>query len=437
MNNRQVAFDIFNAGVEIVKPDILINSSVILSSEKLTIHNRIFDLTNIKNIYVIGAGKASALMAKALENVLGTKITCGHIVTKYGHSLPLQYIGVTEAGHPVPDNNGLEGTTKILSIVKEAKLNDLVICLLSGGGSALLTDVPGGCTLADIASMNNLLLRSGANISEINCIRKHLSNVKGGHLAKLASPAVVISLILSDVIGDPIDVIASGPTAPDESTFADALEVIERYNLSEQVSPSIYNIINSGVQGKLPETLKKNDIAVNKIYNFVIGNNTLALQAAKAKAEALGYITHIETNTLSGDVEKIATIVVETGQTLRDKKKGSKCCVLYGGEPTVKITGNGLGGRNQHLALIVAQLLQNQPSITVLCGGTDGTDGPTEAAGAVVDCNTAINAASNKLNIDNYLQNCNSNTFFQKEGGVIITGPTQTNVMDIIVLLVD
>ncbi len=436
MNNRQIAIDIFLAGVEIVKPDKLISKSITYSGQELVINNQVFDLSAIQNIYVIGTGKASALMAQSLESVLGSAITGGHIVTKYGHSVPLQYIGISEAGHPVPDENGLKGTQQLIEFAKKAGENDLVICLISGGGSALLTDVPEGCTLADLATLNDLLLKSGAEIGEINCVRKHLSAIKGGQLAKMASPAIIFSLILSDVIGDPLDVIASGPTAPDESTFADAAAVLSRYRLTSAVAPAILKMMNEGVQGKRPETLKKEDPVVNQINNFLIGNNKLALQAAKSKAENLGFYAQIETSTLSGNVEDIALMLVDSAIKCRNEHKGRKSCLLYGGEPTVKISGNGLGGRNQHLALLCAKLLQNQPGITILSGGTDGTDGPTDAAGAVVDNQTLNTAKIRNLDINQYIQNCDSYHFFEQEGGLVTTGPTQTNVMDIILVLI-
>jgi len=437
MNNRQIAFELFLTGVERVRPDKLINSTVFYSPEKLVIHDQVFDLSGIQHIYVIGAGKASALMAQALESILGPAISGGHIVTKYGHSAQLSYIEVSEAGHPVPDEYGLKSTESIISFAQKADQNDLVICLLSGGGSSLLTDVPEGCTLAGLALLNDLLLKSGADIGEINCVRKHLSKIKGGQLAKIASPATVISLILSDVIGDPLDVIASGPTAPDDSTFAEAEAILEKYNLTSEIEPSILQIIRDGTQGKRPETLKNLDIAVNRIHNFIIGNNQLALQAAKTKAESLGFDTKIITSSLSGDVEDAANYLVETSMNWRAEKRFGKTCLLFGGEPTVKITGNGKGGRNQHLALLCAKLLRNQTGITILSAGTDGTDGPTEAAGAVADCMTFKNAENQNLDIDQYLNNCDSYPFFQQEGGLIITGPTQTNVMDLIVMLID
>ncbi|HEY5510283.1 MAG TPA: glycerate-2-kinase family protein, partial [Prolixibacteraceae bacterium] len=231
MKNREEAIRIFLSGVESVKPDNLINRFVSLRDNILSFNNIEFDIRFIENIYIIGAGKASARMAQAIESILGSRITAGHIVTKYQHSVPLKYISITEACHPVPDENGVEGTRKILSLLSKTKIDDLVICLLSGGGSALLADVPEGCTLDDVKSVNNILLKSGATISEMNCIRKHLSAVKGGLLAKAAAPASLVSLILSDVIGDPLDVIASGPTATDPSTFRDAHAILRKYEI--------------------------------------------------------------------------------------------------------------------------------------------------------------------------------------------------------------
>jgi glycerate 2-kinase len=433
MDNRKTALEIFLAGVESVKPDHLIRNTITYTNDQLKIKDLIFDLSEIRNIYVIGAGKASAMMASELESVLGSGITAGHIITKYKHAVPLQTIEVSEAGHPVPDENGLKSTQKLISIAQKAGSDDLVICLLSGGGSSLLTDLPENCTLDELSALNNLLLKSGADIQEINCVRKHLSKIKGGQLVKIAAPAKIISFILSDVIGDPIDVIASGPTAVDESTFNDALNILKKYRLTSEAAPSILRVLEDGSQGKRPETLKSADVCENQFSNIILGNNELALQASKSMAQKMGFLTAIETNVLSGNAEDIAGFIVEKAVKA---KKGSKICWLYGGEPTVKISGNGLGGRNQHLALICAKLLQNEPGITILSGGTDGTDGPTDAAGAIVDSATSENAKRLNLDMDHFLHHFDSYHFFEKEGGLIITGPTQTNVMDIIVVLI-
>jgi len=413
MEQRQTAIDIFLAGVESVKPDNLIRSFISVKDNVLKIEKLILDLATIRNIYVVGAGKASALMAQEMESILGSRISNGHIVTKYNHSVPLKYIGYTEAGHPVPDENGIKGTEEILSIAHMAGEEDLVICLISGGGSALLTDVPNDCTLDDIKTLNNLLLKSGASINEMNCIRKHLSNVKGGLLAKTASPARIISLILSDVIGDPLDVIASGPTAPDPTTFADAMSVIKHYNLEEKIPQQILKVLKDGYENKRQETLKESNNIFLRTTNLIIGTNKLALKTAKEKAESFGYESQIITNTLEGEVVDVARYIVEMAKSTKQIKTHRKICLLFAGEPTIKVSGEGLGGRNQHLALVASTLLKDIPDITVLSAGTDGTDGPTDAAGAVVDSNTFKHSKDLGLNIEQYINNCDSYHFFQ------------------------
>jgi glycerate 2-kinase len=436
MKHRQEAIDIFLAGVESVKPDNLINRYVTVSNNVLQIEEISFDLSVLENIYIIGAGKASAAMAESLENILGSRITAGHIITKYEHSLPLKFIEITEAGHPVPDENGLIGTSKILDIVNKAQKNDLVICLISGGGSALLADVPEGCTLEDLKTLSSILLRSGADITEMNCIRKHLSKVKGGLLAKAASPARVISLILSDVIGDPLDVIASGPTAPDPTTFADAISILRKYRIENEIPKQICHVLYEGFENKRQETLKESDEMLLRTSNLIIGTNILSLKTAKEKAELLGYESRVITNRLDGDVSDVAAFIIKNIGNAMSEKHGNKMCLLFAGEPTVKINGSGKGGRNQHLSLIIAGLLKDIMGVTFLSGGTDGTDGPTDAAGAVVDSFTSENSTNLHLDMEKYLSNFDSYNFFKQEGGLIITGPTRTNVMDLMVALI-
>ena len=437
MDKREAAIEIFLAGVENVKPANLIRRFVALTGNVLIINELKFELSEIKNIFLIGAGKASAMMAQEIESILGSRITEGHIITKYHHIVPLKYTGITEAGHPVPDENGLKGTEKMMAIAEKATKDDLVICLLSGGGSALMADIPEGCALSDLKILNEVLLKSGADIGEMNCIRKHLSKVKGGQLAKTIAPATAVSLILSDVIGDRLDVIASGPTAPDPATFADALQVIEKYRIEYRIPLQIMQFLKEGLDGKHPETLKENEELLKLTYNFIIGSNTLALNESAQKAKSLGYETTIITNALEGDTERVAEKIVEAALRTQNERKGEKVCLLFGGEPTIKVKANGLGGRNQHLALITAKLLENTSNITLLSGGTDGSDGPTEAAGAVCDSHTSVNAQNLHLNIERYINEFDSFNFFKKAGGLVITGPTQTNVMDIIVVLIN
>lgn len=437
MDKRQISIQIFLAGVESVKPKNLISRYVSLDQNNLQIEKFMFNLSELKNIYVIGAGKASSMMAFALESILGNRITKGHIITKYNHSVPLQYIESSEAGHPVPDESGIRGTEQILEIVRQAEKDDLVICLISGGGSALLTDVPEGCTLEDVKDVNSVLLKSGANINQMNCIRKHLSSVKGGLLSKAAFPARVISLILSDVIGDPLDVIASGPTAPDPTTFGEALSIIKYFQIENEIPKQIYQVLQEGFENKRQDTLKEFDEILFNTTNLIIGTNKLALATAKEKAESFGYESQIITNTLEGDVIDVAHYIVNIAQKIKADKNDRKICLLFSGEPTIKVMGNGLGGRNQHLALIVSKLLINMPDVTFLSAGTDGTDGPTDAAGAVVDSLTYWKASNLHLDVEKYISNHDSYNFFKQEGGFVITGPTHTNVMDLMIVLIN
>jgi glycerate 2-kinase len=438
MNQRTNAEHIFLAGIDSVLPERLITKAMDIRDNHLVIDQLNFSLEEIENIYVIGAGKASAMMGAEVEKILGNRITDGQIVVKYGHSCKLKYIKVTEAGHPVPDSNGFKATRAILNITEKANRNDLVICLLSGGGSALLPDFPEGSSPEEMMIVNDLLINSGACIKEINAVRKHLSVVKGGQLAMAVCPATLISLILSDVPGDPLDVIASGPTTPDPTTFQQALAVLEKFNLSQSVSTKILKYLQEGETGNKPETPKPGDSVFEKTYNLLIGTNRLALEAAKQKALEYNINPVIIDDQLQGDTGTVAEYIVETSLKFKgDKSEVKPVCLLFGGETTVKMTGKGLGGRNQHLALLCSILLQNHPGITILSAGTDGTDGPTDSAGAVVDSDTVPGAISKNIDPDKYIREFDSYHFFKKAGGQIITGPTMTNVMDIIVVIVD
>ncbi len=438
MNCRTIAEQIFLAGVESVLPERLITKEMALRDNCLVIGHLNFSLELIDNIYVIGAGKASAMMAVEVEKILGSRITEGHIVVKYGHSSKLKYIRVTEAGHPVPDSNGFKATRAIMEIAGMAKGNDLVVCVLSGGGSALLPDFPEGSSPEEMIKLNDLLINSGACIKEINAVRKHLSIVKGGQLARAVCPATLVSLILSDVPGDPLDVIASGPTAPDPTTYKQALDVLDKYDLTASVPVGILKYLKEGEAGKRHETPKPGDLIFEKSYNLLIGSNRLALEAAKQKASEFNINAVIIDDQLQGDTSSVAEYIVETSLKFKvDKNEIKPVCLLFGGETTVKMTGRGLGGRNQHLALLCAILIQNHPGITILSAGTDGTDGPTGAAGAVVDSETLTGALSKNIDPAKYLRDFDSYHFFKKAGGQIITGPTMTNVMDIIVVIVE
>lgn len=438
MNSKIIAEQIFLAGVESVSPDKMIRRQMLVKDSSLFISHIQIPLNDLNCIYVIGAGKAGAIMAKEIENILGDRITEGYVVVKYGYGCDLKYIEVAEAGHPIPDKNGYLATQNILKIAKQANNNDLIICLISGGGSALLADFPEVSNINDIIITNNLLLRSGADIKEMNAVRKHLSKVKGGQLAKTAHPALLVSLILSDVIGDSLDAIASGPTVADTTTFDDAVRVLEKYKLLEEIPSAVLDYLNKGVEGVIIETPKPGNPVFANTHNFIIGSNKIALEAAHKKAAELGLYAVIITSELEGDTFKITEQIIEMATRFQNNLAIKKpCCLLYGGETTLQVKGSGTGGRNQHMALYAALLLHDKKGITFLSAGTDGNDGPTSAAGAVVDTNTMEQASLQGIDIYTYLKDFDSFHFFKKAGGHIITGPTMTNVMDIVVVIIE
>jgi len=438
MNSHQTAEQIFLAGVKGVLPGKLIGDLMTVRGSHLKIGYQDYDLDKINKIYVIGAGKASASMGHYVENVLGKRISEGHIITKYGSYVKLKKIKVTEAGHPVPDHNSFMATEDVLRVADKASDNDLVICLFSGGGSSLLADIPDNATHEDMQHLNDMLVKCGADIIKINAVRKHLSGVKGGHLARRISPAAFVTILISDVPGDRVDCIASGPTVPDTSTFTDALGVLEEYHLTDQVPASLLNHLREGIEGVREETPKPGDPLFERSRTFIVGSNRIALQAAKTEAEKLGFSTFILTDRLFGDPEGACAWFRETIHRYRNDSAIQKpVCLLFGGELTLKVSGSGEGGRNQHLALTAALRLNDIPGITFLSAGTDGNDGNTEMAGAVVDSDTMHEALSENIDPEKFLREFDSYNFFRSAGGHIYTGPTFTNVMDIVIILIE
>jgi glycerate 2-kinase len=438
MNSRELAERIFQYAVKSVQPEFLIGEHISINGQTLRIAGKNIRLPEVARIFIVGAGKATASMAAGVEKILGTRISSGLIVVKYGHTVPLSHIMITEAGHPIPDASGFKATAEILKIVNSAGASDLIISLLSGGGSALLADSPEGITHDELAEMNSLLVRSGADINEINIVRKHVSNVKGGRLAAAAYPATLINLILSDVPGDSPETIASGPACPDSSTFRQAMDVITRHDIVYKVPGSILRHLADGINGLLPESPKPGDPVFGKVTNFLIGTNSTALKAAADEANNSGFKSVFIEENMAGDVMDVADrIIVKSRQVKHDNSVLKPALLIFGGETTIQVTGQGLGGRNQHLALLCAARLEGEKDITILSAGTDGNDGPTDAAGAVVDHHTIKNASRLKIDPYRFLSEFDSYNFFRQAGGHIITGPTLTNVMDIVLAVVE
>jgi hydroxypyruvate reductase len=435
---REHALAIFQAGLQAVDPVEAIKRHTRLEKDLLFIGERQFSLKDYDRILVVGAGKAAAPMARTVEDLLGDRISAGVVVVKDEHGLPLEKIKVCEASHPVPDKRGVKGTEEILSLAEQANERDLIICLISGGGSALLIAPVQEISLEDKQNATKLLLACGATIHEINTVRKHLSRAKGGRLAQMANPAAITSLILSDVVGDDLDVIASGPTVPDSSTFKDAEQILRGYGIWDQLAASVRNHIEKGSSGQIEDTPKSDNAAFLKCSQVLVGNNLQALEAAGQAAEGLGYRPLILSSKVEGEAREVAKFYAAIAKEILESAHPMEppVCVLAGGETTVTLQGDGRGGRNQEFALASALAIEGLDNAIVLSGGTDGTDGPTDAAGAIADGTTVARARKQRLNPKEHLQRNDSYSFFQKLDDLVMTGPTRTNVMDLYMLVV-
>jgi hydroxypyruvate reductase len=389
-------------------------------------------------LIVVGAGKASAAMAAAAEEAFGAAVSEGVVAVKDGHLAPARRVRLREAGHPVPDERGAAAAREIRSVVERAGADDLVLVLVSGGGSALLPAPAPPISLADKQAVTRLLLAAGATINQLNAVRKHLSLLKGGQLARAASPARVHALLLSDVIGDPVDVIGSGPTAPDASTFVDALAVLDRFGVGAGVPVSVAERLERGARGEIAETPKPDDPVFARVTNAVIGNNALVVEAAAARAAALGYTPHVLTRALEGEARVVAREWVELARRIEAGRGpvASPACVIAGGETTVTVRGQGRGGRCQEFALAAALEMQGLDDVVVLAAGTDGTDGPTDAAGAIVDSRSAARARERGHDAEARLDANDSHRVLADLDDLIVTGPTNTNLLDLYLLLV-
>jgi hydroxypyruvate reductase len=435
---RRAARQILDVAIAAGDARRLTEHALRLEDGRLLVASRSFELARIRRIVVVGVGKASEAMADAIEDVLGTRIADGLVVVKEARGARSGRIRVVEAGHPLPDERGRAAAAEILQLVRGAGPDDLVVCLISGGGSALAPAPVPGIGLADKQTVTRLLLETGATINELNTVRKHLSFLKGGQLARAASPASVVALLLSDVIGDPVDVIASGPTAPDPTTFADALAVLEGFGLRARVPDSVRAHLEAGARGDVPDTPKPDDPAFARVTNVVIGNNRLVATAATEEAARLGYPPLFLTRQIQGEAREVARVFAAV---LRDAAAagapvGRPGCLLAAGETTVTVRGPGKGGRCQEFCLALAPMLAELPGVVVLAAGTDGSDGPTDAAGAVVDPTTVARARALGLDPRPALAANDAYTFFSGLGDLVVTGPTGTNLLDLYLGLV-
>jgi hydroxypyruvate reductase len=427
---RDAARAIWQAAVAAGDPAPLVRAALRRRDDRLEAGPLRLDLSRVGRVLVLGCGKAGAAMARAVESVLGDRIADGFVVVKEGHGAPTARVRVAEAGHPVPDRRGESASGELLALANGAGETDLLICLISGGGSALTPAPAPPITLEEKQAVTRLLLTAGATIGELNAVRKHLSLLKGGQLARAAAPATLLMLALSDVIDDPLDVIASGPTAPDPTTFADALAVLDGRGLRDRVPLSVRRRLTAGAAGAIAETPKPGDPLFERVTNIVIGNNALLTDAASAAARALGYRPHVLTRRLEGEARDVARDLVERARAL-----APPACLIAAGETTVTVRGSGRGGRCQELALAAALALGTDETLTVLAAGTDGTDGPTNAAGALVDASTVARGRAAGLDARATLADNDAHTFLAASGDLIVSGPTATNLMDLYLVL--
>ncbi|CAN5444446.1 glycerate kinase [soil metagenome] len=440
MTTREKATNIYEAAVAAVHPKQLLKKYLSANENSIRIGNRQFNKNELGRLVVIAAGKAAGAMAFEAEQILGDAISYGLCITKHGHELPLSQLVIIEAGHPFPDKESTQAAVHIQQMVEGSDVNDIILLLLSGGASSLIADIPTGCTLADIKLLTELLVNSGASIKEINTVRKHTSTLKGGKLAGIASPAQLITLAISDVVDDDVSVIASGLTVPDTSTYAQAFAILQQYGLWQQIPASVKSHLQKGQEGVVPENPRTGDACFLQTQYYLIGNNAIALKAAQKAAENFGYQTSIYKAGLTEDVTTSSRLLI---QQFKDYRGITPACILLGGEPTLKITGDGKGGRCQHFVLNALYEITRgggsdmRNTLTILAAGTDGTDGPTDAAGAIADIDTIHTPAGNLLSVTQYLSEFNAYDFFDRAGGLIKTGATQTNAGDIIVLIVE
>jgi glycerate 2-kinase len=437
---RSVAQQLQQAALEAVEPAEAVYRVLTRVGNSILVNDRAYDLGQYDRILIVGAGKASIPMADAVAEVLRDRLTGGVVITKYQHTDRSLHssLRVHEAGHPVPDQNSINGARDMQDRLRDLTARDLVFCVLSGGASALMTMPAENISLEDLQATTKLLLRAGASIDQVNAVRKHLDLIKGGGLARLAGEAALISLVLSDVVGDDLSVIASGPTAPDRSTFADAWRVIDRYGLIDQLPQSARNRLELGKSNRIADTPKPGDPLFANDQIVIVGSNRLAAEAAETLAKKLNFNTLLFSTFVQGEAREVAKVAAALAKEIIASERPVKrpACIIWGGETTVTVKGQGKGGRNQELALAAAIAIDSLPNVLIEALGTDGTDGPTDAAGAIATGETLSRARDLNLDARTYLANNDAYHFFQPLNDLIITGPTGTNVNDLLFLLI-
>jgi Putative glycerate kinase len=434
---RNHANSILSEAISAVDPSACIYRAVNKDGRDIVINNRSYDLSRYDHIYAIAFGKAAISMSKAIEDILGDSLTDGIAVTKHGFGGSLLKMKVYESGHPMPDDHSVAAGKTVHSFLERTGERDLIFFLISGGGSALITLPRKGVTITDIVKLTDSLMRAGATIDDLNTVRKHLCSIKGGGLAKMAYPSQSVSLILSDVVGDPLDVIASGPTVPDTSTFSEFNEIVERYDL--KLSPAVSGLLEDGLEGVIEETPKLGATVFERTSHYLVGNNALALQEAQKKASELGYNTMVLSSSIVGEAREVAKVFASIAreERLRGTPLPLPACILAGGETTVTMKGKGLGGRCQEMALSFGIEVSDLEGVLLLAAGTDGNDGTTDHAGAFADGDTVQRGKNLQIDARHELYDNNSYIFFKETGDLITTGPTGTNVMDIYMVLID
>ena len=436
---RHDACIILVSALKAVDPKEAILNALSLEGDILSFNGESIDLSKISRIFVVGGGKAGGLMTRAIESILGNKIEGGivNVIKGTERSVKVNKVELWGASHPIPCNEGEKGIDRMLDMTNGLTPRDLVITLISGGGSALMPYPASGISLSDLQETTNLLLRAGSNINELNAVRKHLSGFKGGQFARHVAPAKILTLILSDVIGDPLDTIASGPTAPDDSTFVQARNVLDKYALLDKLPGNVLERINAGLNGLVPETPKRDDPIFDGIHNLVIANNSKAAQAAMSTAEGLGYNPMILSTFIEGEARQVGLMFAGIAQ--EEQSSGlplpKPAAIIIGGETTVTVNGEGKGGRNQEVALGAIHKMKGLNAVLATLG-TDGIDGPTDASGALVDGKSLERAMELGLDPDSFLKENDAYNFFDGLNDLIFTGPTGTNVNDLSVILV-